>query len=108
VVSPFVEACPESGGVASSESAPLAFEPCGLRGSEAVPVSASQSFSVRQQERTEPLFRWAFEGCHVTRDIPSLIREGGFKIEEMDTAYLAPFPKSPSYCFWGVAHRELR
>jgi ubiquinone/menaquinone biosynthesis C-methylase UbiE len=32
----------------------------------------------RWQERTEPFFQWAFEGCHVTRDIPSLIREGGF------------------------------
>jgi ubiquinone/menaquinone biosynthesis C-methylase UbiE len=61
----------------------------------------------RWQERTEPLFQWAFEGCHVTRDIPSLIRDGGFKIEQMDTKYLAPFPKSGSYCFWGVARPKL-
>src|ERR1700686_544015 len=27
----------------------------------------------RWQKRSEPLFRWAFEGCHVTRDIPSLL-----------------------------------
>jgi ubiquinone/menaquinone biosynthesis C-methylase UbiE len=58
----------------------------------------------RWQQRTDPLFQWAFEGCHVTRDIPSLIRQGGFKIEQIDTAYLAPFPKSGSYFFWGVAH----
>jgi SAM-dependent methyltransferase len=57
----------------------------------------------RWQERTEPFFHWAFEGCHVTRDIPSLIRQGGFQIDQMDTAYLAPFPKSGSHCFWGVA-----
>jgi len=57
----------------------------------------------RWQQRTEPLFQWAFEGCHVTRDIPSLIREGGFQIDQLDTAYLAPFPKSASHCFWGVA-----
>jgi len=55
------------------------------------------------QERTEPLFQWAFEGCHVTRDIPSLIKEGGFDIERMDTGYMAPFPKCGTYCFWGVA-----
>jgi SAM-dependent methyltransferase len=61
----------------------------------------------RWQERTDPLFQWAFEGCHVTRDIPSLIGQGGFKIEQMDTAYLAPFPKSGSYCFWGVALPKL-
>jgi SAM-dependent methyltransferase len=62
----------------------------------------------RWQERSEPLFHWAFEGCHVTRDIPCLIQQGGFKIEQMDTGYLAPFPKSGSYCFWGVAVPECR
>jgi ubiquinone/menaquinone biosynthesis C-methylase UbiE len=62
----------------------------------------------RWQEWSEPLFHLAFEGCHVTRDIPSLIRESGFKIEQMDTAYLAPFPKSGSHCWWGAAIPELR
>jgi len=62
----------------------------------------------RWQERSEPIFRWAFEGCHVTRDIPSLIGKGGFNIEQMDAGYLAPFPKSGSYCWWGVAHPEIR
>ena len=57
----------------------------------------------RWQKRTEPLFQWAFEGCHVTRNIPALITEAGLKIEQMDTGYLAPFPKCGSYCFWGVA-----
>ena len=57
----------------------------------------------RWQKWSEPLFHLAFEGCHVTRDIPSLIREGGFKIEQMDTAYLAPFPKSGTHCWWGTA-----
>lgn len=59
------------------------------------------------QRRSEPLFRWAFEGCHVTRDIPSLIRKGGFKIQHVEEGYLAPFPKSGSYCWWGVAVPEL-
>src|SRR6266481_7183326 len=60
----------------------------------------------RWQERTDPLFQWAFEGCHVTRDIPALIKEGGFRVERMETGYLARFPKSGSYCFWGVARPE--
>jgi ubiquinone/menaquinone biosynthesis C-methylase UbiE len=38
----------------------------------------------RWQKRSEPLFRWAFEGCHVTRDIPSLIGKGGFNIEQIN------------------------
>jgi ubiquinone/menaquinone biosynthesis C-methylase UbiE len=60
----------------------------------------------RWQERTEPLFQWAFEGCHVTRDIPALITQGGFRVEQMKTGYLARFPKSGSYYFWGVARPE--
>jgi ubiquinone/menaquinone biosynthesis C-methylase UbiE len=60
----------------------------------------------RWQERTEPFFQWAFEGCHVTRDIPELIKEGGFRIEQIETGYLARFPKSGSYYFWGVACME--
>jgi len=57
----------------------------------------------RWQERTEPLFRWAFEGGHVTRNIPALIEAGGFRVERMETGYLASFPKAWSYYFWGVA-----
>lgn len=57
----------------------------------------------RWQQRTEPLFKLAFQGCHVTRHIPSLLKDGGFNIEELNEAYLAPFPKSGSYFFWGVA-----
>ena len=60
----------------------------------------------RWQRRTEPLFQWAFEGCHVTRDVPTLIKAEGFKIEQIDMAYLAPFPKSGSSCFWGVARPQ--
>jgi SAM-dependent methyltransferase len=57
----------------------------------------------RWQERTEPISQWLFEGCHVTRDIPSLLTQGGFQIEEMKTGYLAKFPKAWTYCFWGTA-----
>jgi SAM-dependent methyltransferase len=55
------------------------------------------------QRRTEPLFRFAFEGCHITRDIPTLLGNAGFHIEHIDSGYLAPFPKSGSYCWWGTA-----
>jgi ubiquinone/menaquinone biosynthesis C-methylase UbiE len=57
----------------------------------------------RWQKRTEPLFQWAFEGCHVTRDIPMLISEAGFWIDKVEHGYLAPFPKSGTYCWWGTA-----
>jgi len=57
----------------------------------------------RWQKWSEPIPHWLFEGCHVTRDIPSLITGGGFQMEQMERAYLAPFPKSWTYCFWGTA-----
>lgn len=55
------------------------------------------------QRRVEPFFKLAFEGCHVTRHIPSLITGSGFGIDRLDQGYMAPFPKSGTYCFWGVA-----
>jgi SAM-dependent methyltransferase len=57
----------------------------------------------RWQRWSEPSPHWLFEGCHITRDIPSLIKNAGFAIQEMHTGYLAPFPKSWTYCFWGTA-----
>jgi SAM-dependent methyltransferase len=62
----------------------------------------------RWQKRSEPMFRWAFEGCHVTRDIPSLICKCGFNIEQVDAGYVSSFPKSGSYCWWGIAVPESR
>ena len=57
----------------------------------------------RWQRWSEPVTRLLFEGCHVTRDIPSLIDTTGFRVDEMKTGYLASFPKSWTYCFWGTA-----
>ena len=44
---------------------------------------------------------FAEHGCHLTRDIPSLIQDGGFQIK-FDAAYVA-WPKSLAYNFWGEA-----
>lgn len=56
----------------------------------------------RWQRRCEPFTRWLCEGCHVTRDIQSLLEAGGFQISEAETGYLA-IPKFWTYCFWGSA-----
>jgi uncharacterized protein YyaL (SSP411 family) len=37
--------------------------------------------------RVSPIPHYLFEGCHVTRDIPSLITSGGFQIVQIETAY---------------------
>jgi ubiquinone/menaquinone biosynthesis C-methylase UbiE len=62
----------------------------------------------RWQMWWEPIFYRVFAGCHMTRDMPSLITQGGFQIEEIETAYLAKFPKSWAYCWWGVAIPQRR
>ena len=57
----------------------------------------------RWQKRWDPVAHWLFEGLHLTRDIPSILRDGGFKVERLETTYLAPFPKSWTFCLWGTA-----
>jgi ubiquinone/menaquinone biosynthesis C-methylase UbiE len=57
----------------------------------------------RWQQWSEPIPRLLFEGCHVTRDIPPLIEHGGFRIDQMERAYLARFPKAWTHCWWGAA-----
>jgi SAM-dependent methyltransferase len=56
-----------------------------------------------QQRQLEPICQRLFQGLHLTRDIPGLLREGGFQIKQMEQGYLAEFPKSLSYCWWGIA-----
>jgi SAM-dependent methyltransferase len=62
----------------------------------------------RWQKRLEPLSHWLFQGLYLTRDIPALIVQGGFQIEQMESGYVAQFPKSLSYCWWGTAAPQLR
>jgi SAM-dependent methyltransferase len=60
------------------------------------------------QEWWEPIHRRVFTGLRLTRDIPSLIAQGGFQIEQVEAAYLARFPKSWAYSWWGVAVPQSR
>ena len=57
----------------------------------------------RRQQQLELIYRWVFQGLYLTRDIPALLVQTGFMIERIETAYLAQFPKSSSYCWWGTA-----
>jgi SAM-dependent methyltransferase len=57
----------------------------------------------RWQKRLEPLHYWLFQGLYLTREIPALLVQGGFQIEQMESGYLALFPKSSSFCWWGTA-----
>ena len=58
------------------------------------------------QNRLEPIARWLFQGLYLTRDIPALLSQNGFQIEQMQSGYLAKFPKSFSYGWWGTATKD--
>ena len=42
----------------------------------------------RWQHRLTPLWKPFSGGCHLNRDIPALIRAGGFRIGQLDSSYL--------------------
>jgi len=55
------------------------------------------------QRRIEPIWKPIGGGCHLTRNIPDLIRQGGFEIEEMETGYIPSSPKWAGFNYWGSA-----
>ena len=57
----------------------------------------------RSQKRLEPVCRWLFQGLYLTRNIPALIVQHDFEINQIKSGYIAKFPKSLSYCWWGMA-----
>jgi len=57
----------------------------------------------RWQRRIEPVWRVIGGGCHLTRDIPDIVRSAGFEIEQLDTMYLPRAPKWAGYNYWGAA-----
>lgn len=46
----------------------------------------------RWQRRLEPVQRRVFAGCHLTRDVPALVRAAGLEITEIEQHYL-PGPR---------------
>lgn len=58
---------------------------------------------LKWQRRIEPVWKVIGGGCHLTRDIPELIRQGGFEIERLDTEYVEKAPKFAGFMYWGSA-----
>jgi len=56
----------------------------------------------RWQDRIDPLWSTFAGGCHINKDIPALVRSGGFELEKSEQMYI-PGPKIVSYNYWGVA-----
>src|SRR5215469_7705455 len=47
----------------------------------------------RWQKWWKPIHHRLFEGLYLTRDMASLIAEGGFEIQQFECGYMTPFPK---------------
>ena len=54
------------------------------------------------QRRLNPGWRRISGGCNMDRDIPALLREGGFDIEDDNRMYI-PGIRALSYNYWGAA-----
>ena len=56
----------------------------------------------RWQDRIDPLWRRVSGGCHLNRPIPTLLEEGGFRVNDLETDYL-PGWRPASFNYWGTA-----
>lgn len=57
------------------------------------------------QNRIQPIWKPFSGGCHLNRDIPKLIEQGGFSIQQLDSMYI-PGPKFASFNYWGRASAQ--
>ena len=56
----------------------------------------------RWQDRLTPMWRRIGGGCHLNRDMPDLLRQGGFSVDRLETMYI-PGPRPMSFNYWGAA-----
>ena len=55
------------------------------------------------QNRINPIWGKLFGGCNINRDIPSIIANSGFKVQNLEQMYLPNTPKIVGYNYWGSA-----
>jgi len=56
------------------------------------------------QDRINPVWKKIGGGCHLNRDIPKLLTEGGFDIKQLDSMYVPSTPKVAGFTYWGYAN----
>lgn len=57
---------------------------------------------LKWQNRLDGIWGRLAGGCHLNRDIPALLTEGGFSLEKLETMYI-PGWRPVSFNFWGSA-----
>ena len=64
---------------------------------------AAPDASVRRwQNRLTPYWKHVAGGCHLDRNIPAILRQGGFKVQGVETMYL-PGWRPGTFNYWGSA-----
>ncbi len=58
------------------------------------------------QRRLTPAWKAIGGGCHLGRKIPALIRDGGFRIDDLQTMYLPGTPRFAGFNYWGEAQKR--
>ena len=54
------------------------------------------------QNRLNPIWKRVGGGCHLNKDIPNLIEQNGFRLNNLNSMYI-PGWKPASYNYWGIA-----
>jgi len=57
----------------------------------------------RWQNALTPAWRWFSGGCHLNRPIRAMIEGGGFRIERLETGYMAAGPRPMTFMYEGAA-----
>ena len=57
----------------------------------------------RWQDRLDGVWGVIAGGCHLNRDIPALLDDGGFRVADLETRYLPGTPRFAGFNFWGTA-----
>ena len=64
---------------------------------------APDSIVQKWQERVNPVWKRIAGGCHLNRDIPRLLLDGGFDVRQLNTMYLPGTPRIAGFTYWGYA-----
>ena len=59
----------------------------------------------RWQRRITPFWKKIGGGCHLGRQIPRLIADGGFRVDDIETMYLPGTPRFAGFNYWGSASK---
>jgi ubiquinone/menaquinone biosynthesis C-methylase UbiE len=60
----------------------------------------------RWQDRLTPIWKSLCGGCHLGRPIPQMIRDGGWRVDHLETMYLPGTPRFAGFNYWGSATKS--